>query len=316
MESEEKVGFDVEGFVDDGREKAGLEPEQSEAEQAAEAKAELAKKDEANEKEAAEQAEAKAKEEAGAKAKSDAEAAKEALEETETGEEDGSTIEDILETEVPESEPGPEPKKGTVPLEKHIKLRKRAQDAEAKLKELQDDIDAAKGIEEEDPDKKAEDDELADLEDDDFVSVKTLKQQQEKAAKERDKQTKLAKAEKAKATLGNLVRRAGQFGAQFEKDHPDFNKVLKTADDLHQLPAGVKRQALLQPDPAKYLYEYCQERLTTLREGLGVGEKAEKPTKKETETDEERKAREEAEAEENLSDEEIFNDIFGGGKEG
>lgn len=224
-----------------------------------------------------------------------------------------SAIEKLL-VEQPEKEEV-EPVKGdgkTVPLEDHIKLRRRAQVAEAELAEVEAELEeihrtqtvGAKTGEGETP----LETELSNLDDEEPLTVgqaRKLLAEQKRTADEKREQSLVRR----RAAI--IVSRAINSETEFKANTPDYDKVTGAVLKANLLTNNDRKKIIVSDNPAKTYYELSKAKLDALKEAI-TGQTAVQPESKKTEPAPKPIPKKEPKAEDNpaSSDEELFNSIF------
>ena len=167
----------------------------------------------------------------------------------------------------PETE---EPAKQRVPLEDHIKLRQRAQAAEARIAELESQHQTTQTEED-----KSGDDFLGELEDGDLVRAEAVKQAIPKII-ERAVSQAVGQAnqnlenERAVGQAKAQADRAVKSEKEFAKVTPDYDQVTKAAIKLGFLSAEDKKKIFASEHPAKTCYEMSKQKLHDIQTTLGI----------------------------------------------
>ncbi len=293
----ENMSIDVDEFVDSGIEEAGDKLEKLDEQDGVRP---------AEEEEVTTSAETKSEGESGTKeepAEKETEAAKDDTE-TETSQQADSTIAALIKNTQQTKETEEQTTDDRVPLEVHTKLRKRAQTAEARVKELE--AQQTTHTEGEDSGEL-----FTDKEEDDLVRVGEVRKVVGKVAEQAVQKAvgqvnQTLEQRTAQEQLKQAATKAVQSEAQVKKDTPDYNKVTAAANKLGLL-TEADRQAILQDAvPAKKYYELAKKRLTDIQTTLGINPST--TTSKDTTTKEETGE----ETEEEMSDDEVFNAVYGG----
>ena len=157
-----------------------------------------------------------------------------------------------------------------VPVEDHIKLRKRAQTAEAKLAEYEAQHQTTQTEED-----KSGDEFLGELEDEDLVRAETVKQAipkivEKAVSKAVGQVNQNIEQERAVRQAKVQTDRAVNSEKEFAKATPDYDKVTKAAIKLNFLSAEDKQAILAADNPAKTCYEISKQRLTDIQTTLGI----------------------------------------------
>jgi len=321
----ENSGFDAGKFYDEGVEEAGLDPEEVVTDSPADDDStNVASQD--TEK-AVEEPEQKPAAETKPDEKPSTEDVKAAIESTEdTEQEVDSVISALLppESQAPEAakhRPDYEPGK-FVPVEDHIKLRARAQAAEGKVSELEQQIETSTtqtgGV------KPGEEVEKSPFEvfvdenpDEDFVPPKVqleerkfqeAKKQKAQAAKEKVEQAEREKQEKQYRTteaIRTISTRALKSEVEVRKATPDFDAVVKPFVAGNLLTDAERVEFLKDANPAQKLYDICKAKAEAFRSALGIKTAPKTETTKKAPTTEEVPAGEEDE----LTDQQIFDEV-------
>ncbi len=182
-----------------------------------------------------------------------------------------------------------------VPLSELIKVRKRAQDAEAKLEMLQQ--------------QKAP--EVPDIDDEDYITGAQMKQVLNAQLSYIQQQQK---AETVRMQLETAVEKSLRSEAEFQKSTPDYLAVTTAAKSLNLVTGEDFKTVLFASDnPAKAYYDLCQQKLNAVRSVLGVpvGNKS-----KPSETINNKDVQQETPADDtqenkDLTDDEVFSQVFG-----
>ena len=208
-----------------------------------------------------------------------------------------------------------------VPVEDHIKLRTRAQQAESKVQELEQRLETSTtqtgGVK---PGEEAEKSPLEqfveDNPDDDFVPAKVqleeskfkeAKAQRTQQARERAEQVEREKQEKQYRTddaIKAISTKAEQSEVEVRKANPDYDAVVLPIVKAKLITNEERMEFLKDANPAKKLYEICKNKADALRGVLGVTTPAKRPTTKQAPADNLVDA-----DEDNMTDEEIFNSV-------
>jgi hypothetical protein len=155
---------------------------------------------------------------------------------------------------------------GTVPVDKHIALRKRAQDAEARAEALE-----AKQANVDTGDALAELAELAEGGDDEYVDVAKLKQVLERLP---NAINSIAQANINKvvqqANAQSLMSKIGTDETAFRKEHADYDAVTSYVSDRNLLTDDERRSVLAAPNTAEAMYKLSTEKIAKEREILGI----------------------------------------------
>lgn len=274
MENEEKM--DVETWVDEGMREAGIdEKTETDVVQADEPKEQPET--------AEEKVEEKTTEETG-------ETAEEKPEETE------SSIVKLLET--PEAEA---PKQ--VPLETHTKLRKRAQEAEARA------LMAERQLAEANKPAEDEGDILDGLDDDEPVRAGEVKKAVAKATK-KARQESVAEVKEilAKQILEAQAINAVKSEANFRKEHADYDEVTIAANSLGLITDEDRKEIFASKNPAELFYKIAKTKRQAVLKHLGITQES---TTTKTTTKETGKAKEQTEVDEEIEEIIELDDIYG-----
>lgn len=297
METEDS--FDVEAFVDEGIEAGGERLNQLDEEQGVVTAEEDNKPD-------PEETESKPE----AEKDSGTEDVKSALESTEKDAEEteqtDSTISQLIETEQPEKQQT----EGRVPLEDHVKLRKRAQAAEERAEEAERQL-AERGTQTA-GEKAEEADPLAEFEDDDLVRAGSVREAIGKAVETAVGQVnQTLESKNAAEAAQRLAAKAVESEAQVKAANPDYKEVTKAANKLGLLNDADRKAIFADENPAKKFYELSKAKLTDIRTTLGITPQS-STSEQQTTTEEE--TGEEAE-DQDLTEEQIFEEVYGKPKE-
>jgi hypothetical protein len=331
----ENEGFDAGKFFDDGMADAGLEsegaPVDENSQEAGSSDSITVKPDDKGTTDDKEQAETKTADKAEEKAadsSASAEDIQDALNSTETESEPDSVIAGMLpkaeEVEAAAERTGQPDRTGKfVPVEDHIKLRKRAQSAEQRVSELEGQIaDTSTGGEKPGEVEKSPLEKFVEENpDEDFVPAKVqLEERKFQERRQLAKQQAERKAEQARTdaaekqqtrakTIRAINERALKSEAEFRKVTPDFDAVTKPLVDGNFLSNEERLDFLKNENPAKRLYEICKAKRDALRSVAGEQTATAKDTPKEKPTGKKAPANPEGRTEEDLSDDEIFDEI-------
>ena len=217
-----------------------------------------------------------------------------AVEDLEIPEESQSQIAEMMGIQQPETTVDAQGK--TVPLSEHIKLRKRAQAAEAKLQERESSPETTStggekpGVESDD--------------DDEWLTKGAVKKML--AEQHTQIQTEAQKAQQTEQVKKTALK-AIATEAEVKKANADYAIITNFANE-HSLLTAEDRQKIFQSDnPAKVYYETCKAKVNSMRQALGI----QTPASKKTETSTEESETTETETEKEMSDDEIFEDLWG-----
>ena len=337
----EDSGFDAGKFYDEGVEEAGIDSEEVVTDSPAQEDStnvisqEGTEKDEVKEAAGSEQQTTETEtEQAETKTEDDKKAAdsseediQAALESIESDQE--SVIESLLpkaeevEAAVQEAGQGPEAPGQRVPVEDHIKLRQRAQRAEQKIDELQEQLETQTGgvkpgeteksplekFVEENPEEELVPAKVQ-LEQMKFEQAQAQAKSDAAARKERE-QSRAAEAKQRTAdSIKALQTRALNSESAARKANTDFDEVVKTIVKANLITDAERVEFLGNKNPAQKLYEICKAKVAAIRSISGAPSKetpAEKSTKEKAPTT---KKSEAENPEEDLTDEEIFEAAF------
>jgi hypothetical protein len=213
----------------------------------------------------------------------------------------------------------------TVPLAAHTKLRKQKQAAEARVRELE-----AQGVSghtptgAEQPGQQAEEDiePLAQFveenPDEEFVPASVQLAQSQWARRQEYKRLQAEAAERQQAVaqrrqvdeIRKIAGRAQQSEAEFRKNTPDYNRVMKAAIANRMIDPAERDAALLDANPAEALYKLAKARVTAIAEAMGGVIPA--PNAQEKETSGEEPGEGTAAKPGRFAEEEtLYNDVFG-----
>jgi len=245
-----------------------------------------------------------------------------ALDSTEDEEADADAeVESVISNLLP-SESKPEQKADLrVPVEEHIKLRQRAQQAEKERDELRQRLETAStqtggekpGTEEPSPLEKH----VEENPDDDFVpaSVQLAERKWQDARTMRIAETRAKAHEESLQAIEADLQRRQQYESLADKSvtsekavrkaHVDYDVVTKAAINNGLLSDAEKRACFDADSPAEVLYQTCKTKVDALRSALGIQttEPQEKAPAKEDElTDNEGRE---------MTDDEIFAAVYG-----
>lgn len=205
-----------------------------------------------------------------------------------------------------------------VPLEAHTKLRKRAQDAERQVAELQEAASSTTptgaeipGTEEVSPLDKF----IAENPDEDYVpaSVQSAQSKWDRAqdvAREqanRDAYNASVAKQQERATDQATATKATTAEQAFRKSTPDYDAVTGAMIGELRLTQEDRVAILATDNPAKDLYDRCVARRTALRAALGV----ETPASESQQTNTPAESPGEGEQTPEQTDDEIFNEVYG-----
>lgn len=281
---QEQEGLNVDEFYDEGVAEAGVEPEQDDTETEAETE----------------------------QVASEQEIVDSALKATESEPEQKVGEPEDTESSIAQLLEGPERKpddtaKGdgkNVPLDQHIKLRQRAQAAEAKVKELEESQTTPPAGE------KAETKgELPSVVDEDgYVDpdkvAKAIADAQEKAKTAAVKEVQAqVQQQAAVAKAQQVAKRSIESEADVRKTNPDYDKVTKAALQYNLLTNDDRQKIFDSDNPAKTYYETAKQKLSILQEALGISTAKPKTQPGEPEPDKEIE-----------SDEQMVDEVFGEGE--
>lgn len=155
----------------------------------------------------------------------------------------------------------------TVPVDKHIALRKRAQAAEAEAEALraqQADVDTSVFNELT---------ELVDSSDDDYVDKTTLKKVVEKLPQGVNNVVKREINKVVQTTTAqNLQNKAKADEATFRKDHEDYDKVTDYAQSRNLVTDAELQDIFRSPNVAEAYYEIAKAKIDQERHILGIAQ--------------------------------------------
>jgi len=216
---------------------------------------------------------------------------------TETKEQgtESSNITDLLDDDETTSK---ETDNRRVPLEQVIKLRKRAQAAEAERDALKEKITQPAA-------ENAETDPLKDLDDNDYLTAGQVKKLletntsriQKTAKAEAERSAQLARAER-------IIERSIISEKEFKTKTEDYDKITKVASELKLFTDADRQKIFDSENPAQTYYEMAKNKLGTIRSVFGGSTDKPKTTKTKSEIPN-------TENENEDDDEKIFEEVFG-----
>ncbi|MFH1717511.1 MAG: hypothetical protein ABIF19_09195 [Planctomycetota bacterium] len=300
----EKDDFDAKTFVDEGMEAAGIEPEETEDVEHEERVVSKTEDDKGEQ----------PKKEEKETATDDVQAALES-----TQEEEAEDVESAIEKLFPKDEE-PEKPEQRVPLEDHIKLRQRAQQAERERDELRQRLQTPTGAEKPGTEELSPIEKWAEENPDDAelspppttVQIAERKWQearfnrarQAEAETQRQAQETAAEKQKRLADAKALEQKATMAEKDFKKGHKDYDRVTGAVVNANLLTDAERRAIFEEDNPAEAFYTVCKKKLAAIQAGLGIEAPASQSTKK---------ANEEEEEDENepMTEDEIFESVYG-----
>jgi hypothetical protein len=311
----ENEDFDAEAFVEEGMKDAGIEPEEQEtAEQ--EPSGVMSKKE-------------KSEDEAGEKPveteqtqETSTDEVKAALEATETEEESEEEVESSIAgilPKAPESEQQEHEKADQrVPLEDHIKLRQRAQEAERERDELKkQQADTSTGGEKPGEEASPLDRFLEENPEEELVPAKVTRDERDYQEAKRQRQFDAArKAEQAAlearraATqqlqeFDNKAKKATDSEKAVRKAHADYDAVTQAAVKAKLLDDDERESIFNTENPAQAYYDLCKGKLDAIRSGLGM------PSAPTSESNQPAGEEQEETEEKEMTDDQIYNEVYG-----
>lgn len=188
-----------------------------------------------------------------------------------------------------------------VPLPTYLRDKRhwkdRTQAAEAKVKELEEQITRPDG-------EKSEKDNLSDIPDDEYLDKsqvqKILKAQEDNILKK--VKSDLETSQRA-AQIKVLADKSVASEVEFKKEHADYDTITKSANQLKLLTDDDRREIFSSNRPAQKYYELAKEKLEIIRTALGGEVPKESQTKEKT--------AESKDLPEDQTDNDIFDDVFG-----
>lgn len=329
MESEEK-GFDAGEMFDEGVAEAGLESEETASDTPAQEDksgvvSQVAEDTEKTGTEETEQAETETKEEEKKAADSSTEEIQEVLESTETPESEPESVIETMLPKVEDVEMAQEQQRKSgqyVPVDDHIKLRKRAQTAEQERDDLKRKLEETPtggempGESEKSPLKKFIEENpdedivppIVQLEDREFHEAQQRKAEQARQKVEQDKVEVAEAKQRTVDSIKAIGKKALDSEKAVRKANPDFDSVTLPFVKANLLTDAERLEFLKDENPAQKLYDICKAKRDALKGVFGTPSTTtptEKPTEKQAPITEDT-ATEDAE----LSDEEIYEEIY------
>jgi hypothetical protein len=314
----ENEGFDVEKFAQDGLDQAGIKPEETTADdQVQQQPAGVVSK--TNQEPAGPEPDgATPQEDEPKETPTDAvQAALKVTEEPPKADEPEpeveSTIAELLpKAEEPEAKPGPK-----VPLDDHIKLRQRAQQAERERDEALQRLAATtqQQTQEVEPLEKwttenPEDAQISPPPASVMLAQRKFEQAQGRTRAEAQRRADEAEAGRRQAMAGIQAKasKAQESEKSFRASHPDYTKVTKAALKANLLSKEERDAVLDAENPGQELYDLAKAKLTAIQEGLGITTPTAEPQPKPAgnQTPATGAPGEEPE----LSDDDIFDEVF------
>lgn len=196
-----------------------------------------------------------------------------------------------------------------VPVEQHIKLRKRAQAAEQEVADLRRQLSENKTQTE--GDTSGEKDPLAEYEDEDLVRAGDVRQTIEREVQKGiSKLTKTIEENQQSQTFQRQAINAVQSEKAFKEATPDYDEVTSKARKLNAISDADRKEILQADNPAKKYYEISKAKIKAAQEQLALLGFVPANTKTTPKSEANQPEGEEKETE-NMSDEEIFDEVFG-----
>jgi len=308
----ENEDFDAEAFAEEGMRDAGIEPEEQET--AENEPSGVMSKTEKSEDEVVEKpAETDQTKETST---DEVKAALEATESEEAEEEIESSIADIL-PQSPESEKPEQEEKDDhrVPMEDHIKLRQRAQDAERKLEELtkqqqageerpaESEVSPLEQFVEENPEEELV---PAKVQLDDRKWHEARQRRQYEAATKAE-QAALEQQRAATQQLQDFKSKADKAESsekEVRKAHPDYDAVTQAAVKAKLLD-DTERDAIFNAEnPADEYYKLCKGKIEAIGLGLGI------PSTPTSKSNQPANEEQEEETDQEMTDDEIYDSVY------
>lgn len=155
--------------------------------------------------------------------------------------------------------------------------------------------------------KPAEDANLPDVDDEDYITGAQLKQilaaQQQAIARKIEN-------DRAKAQIEDVARKSIVSEAEFKKQTADYDVVTTTVNSLNLITQAERKTILFSSNPAKTYYDICQQKLNSIKTVLGVQTQSKPPVNNVNKKDVVQK--QPAVIDENeTSDEDVFESLFG-----
>ena len=312
----ENEDFDAEAFVEEGMQDAGIKPEEQETAEN-EASGVMSQTEKSEDKTGEKPAETDQTKETST---DEVQAALEATEtEEETEEEVESSIAEIL-PPAPKSEQQEQEEKADqrVPLEDHIKLRQRAQEAERERDELKkQQADTQTGGEKPGEEVSPLEQFVQENPEEELVPAKVqLEDRKWHEARQRRQFEAATKAERAafeqqQAATQQLqdfkskADKAESSEKEVRKAHPDYDAVTQAAVKAKLLD-DTERDAIFNAEkPADEYYKLCKGKLDAIRSGLGI------PSTPTSESNQPANTEQEKDADKEMTDDEIYDDVYG-----
>lgn len=294
----ENEGFDAEKMFDEGVEEAGIQEEaveSSEQDQAATQSA-LDNLEQAGQEDTTDTSEEKTQTDDKVSSETESE----------------STLVKMLEKQG-DSEGKPDeakPDDRRVPLDEHVKLRKRAQAAEKALADLKKETQTRPAGENADINEL-----LESLPDEQLVEGKDVKKlirlTEQRLSSRLDEGLKKVTDELNKEEIVSLISKCKKSEIAFKKENTDFDEVIEDAKTLNLVNDSDFKKALQTDNPAKSYYDICKKKLTILRKHSGSGTPKDETAGDTTGKSKQEKPPKGKEPDEEQTDDEVFGEVFG-----